>query len=216
MSESTARSQVRYSEKTDNDPAAPLISVSDIKLFFNIQDTTLDAQLTLATEIVSAVIRSYTGRNLTYGQYTEVFTDVFEPKVERYLVETPVVNYAPTNIGALLNKNTGRVVLTGGPSHTVMYQGGYQTLPADLSAVCMELVRQQMAAWGVEELGSTRPANVPQEKAVWLGTLKVEYAVNATSAQAKASGAGGFSEAALAPYLPVLEKYRSHRALVAT
>ena len=216
MSESTARSQVRFSEKTDNDAPVPLVTVDEIKLFFNIQDTSLDAQLAIATEIVSAVIRGYTGRNLTYGGYTEVFTDVMEPKIERYLVETPVEDYYPTNTGSLLNRNTGRVALVAGPRVEIAYDGGYQTIPADLSAVCTELVRQQMAAWGVEELGSTRPANVPQEKAVWLGTLKVEYAVNATSAQAKASGAGGFSEAALAPYLPILERYRSHRSLVAT
>lgn len=216
MSESTVRSQVRYGEKTDNDTSSPLLSLDDIKTFFNIQDDVLDTQLMLANDIVSSLIRAYTGRTLTYGRYTEVFTDVMEPKTERYLVETPVQDFYDTNVGGLLNKNTGRVVLVAGPRVEISYDGGYDPLPADLAAVCMELIRQQMAAWGVETLGTTRPANVPQEKAVWLGTLKVEYAVNATSTQAKASGAGGFSDAALAPYSIILDKYRSHRVLVAT
>jgi hypothetical protein len=153
---------------------------------------------------------------LTYGQYIEIFTDVFEPKVERYLIETPVVNYSPTNIGALLNANTGRIVLTGGPSHTIMYQGGYQTLPADLVGVVMELVRQQMAMFGVETLGTARPADAPKEKAVWVGSLKVEYAISATTVAAQATGLGALSDQALKPYLGVLGNYLSVRKLVAT
>lgn len=217
MSEITTRSQVRFSEKTDPADMDPLlVPLADIKSFFGVTDSALDAQLTLAAAMVSAAIRTYTGRMLTHGQYTETFTDVFEPKTERYLIETPIDNYSPTNVGSLLNKNTGRIVLTGGPSHTVTYFGGYQELPRDLYGVFVELVRQQMAFMGHDTIGNSQAVVAPPEKAVWVGTLKVEYAVGANSTQAKATGGGGFSEDALAPYAWILDSYRSRTRLVAT
>lgn len=216
MSEATVRSQVRFSEKTDNDPLAPLVSVDDVKTYFGITDTALDIPLGMAVDIVSAVIRGYTGRTLSYGAYSEIFTDVFEPKIERYLIETPVEIYDPANIGVLLNKNTGRISLTGGPTHTILYEGGYAALPADLMAVFMELVRQQMSFMGHETIGTARPADAPKEKAIWLGSLKVEYAISATTAGAQATGMGALSAQALAPYAPILDQYKSYRKMVAT
>lgn len=216
MSESTVRSQVRFSEKTDSDPLAPLISVADIKTFFGVTDTSLDAKLAMAADIVSGVIRLYTGRTLSKGTYVEVFTDVFEPKVERYLIETPISTYAPANIGALLNKNTGRILLTGGPSMSIEYEGGYDPIPGELAGVYMELVRQQMSVFGVDTIGSAPPASAPPEKAVWVGTLKVEYAVAANSPLSRAAGAGAMTEDALAPYAWILDSYKSHRKLVST
>lgn len=216
MSESTVRSQVRYSEKTDVDPPVPLVILDDVKTYFGITDTALDGPLTIAIDVVSAVIRGYTGRTLTYGQYTEVFTDVFEPKIERYLIETPVDDYYASNVGFLMNKNTGRIALTGGPLLTIEYDGGYQEIPADLKAVFMELVRQHMAFMGYEKIGTASPATAPPEKAVWVGTLKVEYAIAANSPMSRASGAGALSEDALAPYAAILDRYISHRKLVAT
>lgn len=221
MSEASAASQVRAAEVIPQPPEQaipPLMSLDDVKTWFGIADTTLDTQLTLAIEAVSQSIRNYTGRYLTRGSYQENFWQVDDQKPERYLQEVPVVVFdTVVNNGAtLMNRNTGRVNIVAGQMVPVLYDGGYDPLPADLSVVFLDLVRQQMAAWGFEELGTAKPANVPQEKAVWLGTLKVEYAVNATSTQAKASGAGGISDAALAPYASVLDTYRSNRKLAAT
>lgn len=216
MSETTVRSQVRYSEKTDNDTPVPLVDLATVKTYFGVTDTNLDGPLAIAIDVVSSVIRGYIGRMLTYGHYTEIFTDVFEPKTERYLIETPVENYRVTNIGSLMNKNTGRVVLTGGSLLTIEYDGGYQEIPADLKAVFMELVRQHMAFMGYEKIGTASPATAPPEKAVWVGTLKVEYAIAANSPMSRASGAGALSEDALAPYAAILDRYISHRKLVAT
>lgn len=216
MSEATVRSQVRFSEKTDNDPLVPLVTVDEVKTYYGITDTALDIPLGLAVDVVSAVVRSYVGRILTYGGYTEVFTDVFEPKIERYLIETPIDDYYPTNIGSLLNKNTGRIALTGGPRHEIGYDGGYDPIPADLRAVCMELTRQQMSLMGYTTIGNAGPADAPKEKAVWVGNLKVEYAISATTAAALATGMGALSDQALKPYAGILDKYLSYRRLVAT
>jgi hypothetical protein len=216
MSESTIRSQVRYSEKIDPDPLPPLISVADVKAFFGVIDNVLDAPLTAASAIVSSVVRSYTGRVLTKGTYTETFRDVFEPKAERYLIETPVHDLTVPSGAALLNARTGRVLLLAGPLSSLEYEGGYDPLPADLGAVCMELVRQQMAFMGYDQIGSAGQVNAPPEKAVWIGTLKVEYAVHASSQRAKSAGVGAISADGLAPYAVILDLYRSPRAMVAT
>jgi hypothetical protein len=210
--EATIKSQVRFSD-FDTNVSGPLRTVEEVKAWFGITDTTHDTQLALAVDAVSAAIRGYTGRVLTSGTHTETFRDVMDIKPERYLQEIPV---ASVTGALLLNKRTGRVTLTGGPELVVEYEGGYTDLPADLTVVFYELVRQQMGAWGVEQLGNAKPADDPREKAVWLGSLKVEYAISATAAQAKASGAGGISEAALAPYANVLDQYRAFRTLVAT
>jgi hypothetical protein len=214
MSEVVVRSQIRYSELIPTDPVPPLKSLTDVKTWFGITDTTLDAQLTLALDAVSEAIRNYTGRYLTFGTYTENFRYVISDKPERYLVETPIKTL--TSGAELMNRKTGHVFVTGGPLLEVVYEGGYETLPADLTIVLFDLIRQQMAVWGFEEIGTAKPANIPQEKAVWLGTLKVEYAISAASVQAKSAGAGGISDAALAPYAFVLDTYRSMRRLAAT
>lgn len=214
MSEVVVRSQTRYSELVPTDPILPLKSLSDVKTWFGITDTTLDTQLTLALDAVSEAIRNYTGRYLTFGTYTENFRYVVSDKPERYLVETPIKTL--TSGAELVNRNTGHIFVTGGPLLEVVYEGGYETLPADLTIVLFDLIRQQMAVWGFEEIGTAKPANIPQEKAVWLGTLKVEYAISAASVQAKSAGAGGISDAALAPYAFVLDTYRSSRRFAAT
>lgn len=214
MSEAVARSQTRFSELIPTDPIAPLKALADLKTWFGVTDTTLDAQLTLALDAVSQAIRNYTGRYLTFGTYTENFRYVISEKPERYLVETPIKTL--TSGAELMNRNTGHIFVTGGPLLEVVYEGGYETLPADLTIVLYDLVQQQMSAWGVEKLGTSQPLSAPQEKAVWLGSLKVEYAISAASTQAKSAGAGGIADAALAPYAFVLDNYRSWRKVAAT
>lgn len=217
MSEATAKSQVRASQKTNAAPPEDLLCpLSEIKIYLGVTDTALDMVLTLAASIVTDVIRDYTGRVITKGTYTEEYRDVFEPKVERYLIETPIDAIQDPTAATLLNSQTGRILLTGGPAHTVTYAGGYDPLPGGLRAVFMELVRQQMGFMGYEQVGTAPSANAPQEKAVWVGTLKVEYAVAATSAAAKAIGMGALSKDALAPYAMILDQYVARTKLVAT
>lgn len=217
MSESSAKSQVRASQKTNAAPPADMLCpLAEIKIYLGVTDTALDMVLTLAGSIVTDVIRDYTGRVITKGTYTEEFREVREDKSERYLIETPIGALQDSTVGTLMNNQTGRIVLTGGPVHTVTYEGGYDPLPGGLRAVFMELVRQQMGLMGYEQVGTAPSANAPQEKAVWVGTLKVEYAIAATSAAAKAIGMGALSKDALAPYAPILDQYIARTKLAAT
>jgi hypothetical protein len=217
MSEAAARSQVRFSQKEDPSDIDPLlVPIADIKTFFGVTDTALDAPLTMAAAMVSAAIRTYVGRMLTKAEYTETFEYVAEPKIERYLIEVPIHTILDPALGVVMNSQTGRVVLMAGPVAVVVYEGGYETLPADLMGVFFELVRQQMAFMGYDKIGTSQAVVAPPEKAIWVGTLKVEYAVGANSSQAKATGGGGFSADAMAPYAWILDSYRSHRRLVAT
>jgi hypothetical protein len=217
-SEQTALSQVRFSEITSDlpDPLPPLVTLDKVKTWFGVTDSTLDQQLTVAIDIVSGVIRRYCGRTFSKANYTEVFQDVMEIKPERYLIEIPIISIADTNIASLLNRKTGRILMTGGPSLSIEYEGGYDPLPSDIVGVAMELIRQQMAAFGVTELGTNSPVVTPAERAVWVGTLKVEYAIGANSEAAKAAGAGAYADAALEPYSGVLDSYKSYRVVMAT
>jgi hypothetical protein len=180
--------------------------------------------------MVTGVIRTYTGRHLSFADYAETYTDVVDEKLERYLIEVPVERLLPPvvrrirgrnvvevmNNVQLMNRNTGRIVMMAGPSVTVTYKGGYSALPQDLAGVFLELVRQQMSFWGHDNLGTMQGSGVPMEKAVTIGSLRVEYAVAATTSMAKASSGGALSVDGLAPYSMILDNYRSYRRLIAT
>lgn len=223
LSDVTARSQVRFGNlEPVVDPPVTLVDLDTIKQFFGIKDTAIDDQLMSAAAIVTAVIRTNTGRYLNKGSYVETFTDVNDQKPERYLVETPVINILPPQnvavpeVATLMQGRTGRVLLTAGPVVDVIYEGGYDPLPYDLLGVFYELVRQQMGIWGFETLGVFKPYAAPAEKSVTVGSLKVEYAVSANSLAARANSGSPLSEEALMPYEAILSSYRSYRRLVAT
>lgn len=215
MYEQGSQSQIRYSEKID--PAGipeMLVDLAGIKAYFQITGSELDYPLMAAGSTVTTVIRNYTGRTISKAEYVENFEFVNDQKPDRYLIETPVLNLVS---GATLqNSKTGRILLTGGPLLTVTYEGGYDPIPWDLVSVYMELVRQQMSLMGHEQIGTARPADAPPERAVWVGTLKVEYAVGQTSPSVRAQGMGAITSDALAPYAEVLDSYMSHRRVAAT
>lgn len=220
LTDVTAASQVRFSELTPKTKVEDLlIQIDVIKTFFGVKDTSLDVQLTLAAGIVTSAIRTYTGRYLSFGEYQEVFTDVSDQKPERYLIETPIRELypnvtVPSPQADLLNANTGRIVMTAGPVVEVHYQGGYETLPADLVGVFLELIRQQMAIWGVITLGNMS-STTPIEKSVTVGSLRVEYAVTGATPMARATAGGPLTVDGLIPYAGVLDAYVSYRRLVA-
>lgn len=220
LSEATAKAQVRYGDlRPVNPPPTSLVDLADIKTFFGIQDSSLDSQLTMASAMVTSVIRNHTGRYLTKGTYVETFTDVMDQKPERYLIETPVELVVPPTNGdvvTLLQQTTGRVLLMAGPAVEVTYEGGYDPMPADLLGVFFELIRQQMGAWGFDTLGTSKPSAAPMERSVTIGSLRVEYAVSAASMAAKASSGSPLSSEALTPFAMILDHYLSYRRLVAT
>lgn len=217
MSEETARSQVRFSEKIDPDDLPPeLVSVDDIKTYFGITDTTLDIPLLASSAIVTAVLRSYTQRALSLGTYIETYTDVHERKPERYLIETPVQDLGPGSDGTLMNKKTGRIWMVAGQKRVVTYAGGYNPIPMDLMAVYMELIRQQMALMGHDQIGTAPPVSALTERSVTVGALRVDYAAGANSQAVTSSGRGAITKEALAPYADILLQYCARTSLVAT
>lgn len=210
-------SDTRRSEFVTPVPLPPLFDFAAVKDWFALPDSQPDTKLRVSMGAVSKAIRDYTGRVLTKGEFTETFVDVISEKSLRYLRETPVVVTKPARSRTgvlstdvpLLNSQTGLVRLPAGPVVQVTYTAGYDPVPEDLQIVFMELLRMQMAMLGATSFGSSSMNSGPQEKAVWVGTLKVEYAVSATTEQAKASGAGGITAAALAPWSEVLDYYRT-------
>lgn len=216
-------SDTRFSQFDYTEPLPPLFDYATVKAWFGLTADTPTVKVTAAMGAISAAIRSYTGRILTKGSFTETFEDVREETVCRYLREIPMdLTTAPkVNVGLgqqdleVFNAKSGRVKLLAGPRVVVSYDAGYNPLPDDLQIVFMELLRLQMAQLGESPFG-TSTAVTPQEKAVWVGTLKVEYAVSATSDQTQATIAGGITSAALAPWSSVLDQYRSRGMLAAT
>lgn len=202
----------------------------------------LDSQINFAAQAVSRLIRTYCGRFLTFGPYTEDFGHPSHLHRCREggrwgfkvnLTEWPVaeitaltLNGNPYTVPATLHHDLGRLWLPweGQPAYWPMplrveYQGGWNPLPADLAGVFLDLVRRQLAAMGVDlaASGSTTSTATAPIKAVTVGALKVEYAVN--SQQASAGAIGGNSPlgaAALEAYGSTLQPYMSVRRVAAT
>jgi len=216
----------RFSEFEHTEPLPPLFDYDTVKEWFGLTEVTPDVKVLAAMGAVSKAIRDYTGCVLTKGEFTETFDDVvfeYEKDGVRYLRETPIDMLEPptmdNGLGAqsleVLNAKTGKVRLHGSPQVIVNYTAGYDPIPEDLLIVYMELIRLQMAQLGESSFGNSTTV-APQEKAVWVGTLKVEYAVSPTSQATQSATAGGISQAALAPWAGVLDNYRSRVKLVAT
>lgn len=216
-------SDTRFSEFIPPDPLPPLFDYAAVKEWYGLTPTTPEVKVQVSMDAISKAIRDYTGRVLTHGTFQETFENVAEHTICRYLRETPIDMTTPPKLDAgmgeveltVFNARSGRVQLLAGPKVKVTYDAGYSVMPGDLHIVFMELLRLQMAQLGVEQFGNSTTIS-PQEKAVWVGTLKVEYAVSATTEQSKAASAGGITAAALAPWSNVLDQYRSYGTLVAT
>jgi hypothetical protein len=216
-------SDTRFPQLDGPESLPPLFDYAAVKAWFGLTEDTPNVRVTVAMNAVSTAIRNYTGRTITKGAFTETFEDVREDTTCRYLLETPLDLTVPPKVDAgmgeqdleVFNAKTGRVKIFAGPRVRVSYSAGYDPVPDDLQIVFMELLRLQMAQLGESTFG-TATTVTPQEKAVWVGTLKVEYAVSATTEQSKAAAAGGITADALAPWASVLDMYRSRTSLVAT
>jgi hypothetical protein len=200
------------------DPIPGLVTEQETKDWFGITyplESPMDIQLIGSIEAVSQLIRDYTGRYLSYMEFREVWRDIEDRNGDRFLRETPLDEITSINDTIILNKATSRVLIPAGPETEVLYSAGYETLPASLRMVVMELIKQQMIALGYEDFGGNA-SGVPPEKAVTIGTLRVEYAVPGNLQTIRTSGAGGLSVDALSPYKGVLDPLRSRFVLVGT
>jgi hypothetical protein len=103
----------------------------------------------------------------------------------------------------------------------VTYEAGYQPLPANLRLVMLDLTRRALSAMGVDLAASggtaVSTAGAAPIKAVTVGSLKVEYAVQAAgAAEVAKAGASPLTADMLEAYAPVLDLYRGVRTLAAT
>lgn len=193
-------------------PVPPLVSYDEVKNWFGLTDAIPLPQVAGVMSAISQLIRNYTGRILTHGEYVETFQLVSDEKAARFTREFPIDR---ATIGVeVLSYEQGSIRVPPGMFSDVTYLAGYEMIPADLTFVFMELLRMQMGIMEIPGFGVTTTA--PVEKAVSVGSLKVEYAVSANTSFAKLATAGGLSAEALVPWHGTLDAYRSFRTLVSS
>lgn len=212
-------------------PQAPLMDLATTKALLGVTVTTYDVQITFACNVVSAMLRSYTGRQLSQGEYEDTFHP--EQRIIREgggaflsLMEYPVqsitdvtVNGTSAGVPTRLHKSIGITVPDNvAPDDTlvVTYEAGYDPIPYDLQSIFIDLVRRQLTALGVDL--STVSATVPASaavKAVSVGALRVDYATGGGSASS-ANFLSPLSDTVLDEYSETLQLYRHSRMLAST
>ena len=204
----------RFSDYEMLTPSVPLVDLTKIKEWFGVGDNSLDLYLTAASEAISTLLRGHLGRYLLTGQFREKWQTLDFAEPLRNLREYPLV--LVTSGATIYNRQMGRVIVD---ALEVEYEAGYAELPADLTLIFLELVRQQMFVFGYETFGTSAPVPAAAARSVSIGNLKVDFGAPAGSANAPinlAKGAGGLTNDALVPYSDVLNGYRSNFVLVAT
>lgn len=213
------------------EPQAPMMSLAAMKALLGVSATTFDVQIEFACNVISSLIRTYTGRQLMQGEYVDTFHP--EQRIIREgggaflsLKEYPVqsitsitVNGNAASVPTRLHKKIGITVPDNvAPDDTlvVTYEAGYSPLPFDLQSVFVDLVRRQLAALGVDltTVSSTVPATAAV-KAVSVGALRVDYATGGGNASS-ANFLSPLSDTVLDEYSSILESYRHSRMLAGT
>jgi len=219
-------------------PLPPLMPLDTVKglLGVPLDNVTLDSQITFAMNVVSALIRGYTGRSLTKGNYTDQFHPPQTwagPRGEAEggraflsLTEYPVQSIGEVKVNGVVqtaltyraHRAIGVMWPNGIPIPAeleITYLGGFDPIPFDLQGVFLALVRKQLTGMGVDL--STAGAPVPSVapiKSVTVGALKVDY--NVAQADNSSSGGGAVTSEALEEYADVLDGYLHSRRLAAT
>lgn len=220
------------------DPSEPLIAVDDLAALLGLTlplGPPLDTQVVFAARAVAAAIRSYCGRQIVRGEYAERFIGGLPVEREGEggplywrltLTERPVGEIVEIKSGsrllnpelAVIHGTLGVVLvpvsLAGAASPIdVTYLGGFDPLPGDLAALYVDLCRRQLVTMGAPVTGGS---GAPV-KAVTVGALKIDYAVNSVDAAgALVGGPMPLTADALAAYDPILGQYKSVRMLAAT
>ena len=212
-------------------PQAPLMDLAAMKALLGVTVTTYDVQITFACNVVSSLLRSYTGRQRSQGEYEDTFHP--EQRIIREgggaflsLMEYPVqsitsvtVNGVDQGVPTRLFKSIGITVpdnIAPDDQLVVLYEAGYDPIPYDLQSVFVDLVRRQLAALGVDlsSVSSTVPPSAAV-KAVSVGALKVDYATGGGNASS-ANFLSPLSDTVLHEYSDILQLYRHSRMLAST
>lgn len=216
------------------DPLPPLVSLARLKELLGVPPATVtfDAQITFAADVVSSLLRSYTGRILSRGSVLDVFLPSVRQhqengRVQLSLIETPLVSVTSlkrngVSVGVAnlqMHKRMALVFPTGVAvcdKIEVEYVGGYDPIPADLLSVMLDLARRQLAAMGVDLSSVTAVPSGASIKAVSVGALKVEYAASVVGTEVANATLSPLSDLVLKQYSSTLDLYRHPRMLAAT
>lgn len=209
----------RFSQFVPENPPASLFDYAAVVAWFGIPAAPEDPKILAGMSAVTKAIRSYTGRVINEVAVVETFEEVGDFSPYRHLREVPVTIPPTSTSGGisspskLLNSQTGWTKIPVGSIVQVSYTGGCSPVPDDLKIVFMSLLAMQMSALEVEGFGKI---SSPQERAVTIGQLKVDYSLSAESLHSQAATAGGISAEALAPWAFTLDQYRYIGTMVAT
>lgn len=220
-----------------NDPLMPVATLAALLGLTTPLSAPLEAQVQFASEAVTRAIRSYCGRALSSGSYVEEFLgpapvarrpEGMATHIKVNLTEWPVASLTEITVGgvatdlaaAVLHRSLGRLFIplaglhaAGASAIRVTYAGGFDPLPGDLAALYVDLCRRQLVTMGAPVTGGS---GAPV-KAVTVGALKIDYAVNSVDAAgALVGGPMPLTAEALAAYDPILGQYKSARMLAAT
>lgn len=228
------------------DPGAPLVNEPLIPFDMllkglGLASTPADPLLTqigVAGEAIASLIREATGRSLNKGFYQEAFhrgrhwaegrprfvvlnerpISVIGRIVTSSGIEVPATAYRVHHALGRIDFTADAAALDG-DMIGVEYEGGYDPMPGALTALYLDLVRRQLSAMGVDlsASGGTAVAGAAPIKAVTVGALRVEYAVQAASGAAvQSAGASPLTAAMMEAYRPILDRFSSHRVFAAT
>lgn len=200
----------------------PLVTLDDAKKLLGVTVPTYDEQITFGLEVVSSVLREYTGRRFTLADYEDTFAGA-EGHGFLALAEFPVVDVTEIRdqwqalTATTVNKATGNLSFCHGDTWprgnvTVKYRAGYAKLPAMLTAVVLDMLRRQLSVMGVD-LSTASSAGAPV-RAVSVGQLRVEYAVSLTG-EASKGASSPVLDATLDSFGAVLSMFRHPRMLAA-
>ena len=220
-----------------NAPLMPIATLAALLGLTTPLSAPLEAQVQFASEAVTRAIRSYCGRALSSGAYVEEFISPppdqtnlpgFPRHAKLNLTEWPVASITEITVGGVaadlsaivLHGSLGRLFIPLGSicvaPHAkirVAYAGGFDPLPGDLAALYVDLCRRQLVTLGAPVAGGS---GAPV-KAVTIGALKIDYAVNnVDAAGALVGGPMPLTAEALAAYAPILSPYKSSRMFSAT
>lgn len=205
-----------------------LVTLAEVKAYLGISANTYDTFLTEQINFVSAVIEGYCGRVFNQATYTQDFysQDYEFDQTELHLFHYPLVSITsikPFNLvnnakvyldpvtEYRINKPMAIVMSQSGlfsycDGVEIIYSAGYATIPDILKNTCYGVIegRYSKKVSGVNlNFGSdVQSISIP-------GTISIAFDYSLTSNE-RANAFG----VVLGNYLNIVDKYRSHRAIV--
>lgn len=202
------------------------MSVADIKQQLGLPaapDPALDQRLDRISKALTAHIRGYCGRQLSYWFHRETFYRNDQPSL--WLREWPVESVFNIELDGtaidvspiLVHHEAGRVRLDCSAWHrreiAVDYVSGYEPIPADLVEVFLAAIEARHADGAGSGLGGGTGTGGQISRMTIVDTMSIAYDTSGDGDTTSASKAAALGE--LAPWANVLDRYRTHFAMLA-